>query len=94
MSSKKKAPKKSSAPKTKSTTSDGVLASPEIYAKFVKVWQNAASVKDVVAEMGMSKIKASAWSMRLRKAGVKLKKFRSGAFKVDVAGLNEIVKAA
>ncbi len=91
MSSKKTSPKKS-APKAK-TSSDGVLASPELYAKFVKVWQGANTVGEVVTAMGISKLKASAWSMRLRKAGVKLKKFRSGAFKVDVNGLNKLIEA-
>lgn len=92
MSSKKKKAPEKSAPKTKTAT-DGVFASPDVYAKFVKVWQGASTVGEVVEAMGISKLKASAWSLRLRKAGVKLKKFRSGAFKVDVSGLNKLIEA-
>lgn len=102
MSSKKKAPKKTkSAPKAKikadgkvETKAASVYASPETYAKFVKVWQGANSVKEVVEAMGVTKAKVSAWSLRLRKEGVKLKRFRSGPFKIDVGALNEIAKTA
>lgn len=90
MSSKKKvAPAKKPAMRT----NDGVLATQENYAKFVKAWEHAHSVKDVTEAMGISKLKAAVWSLRLRKAGVKLKKFRSGV-KIDVAALNALVKAA
>lgn len=107
MSSKKKAPAKSkkTAPKpaikadgkveTKGTAKAArVYASPETYAKFVKVWQGANSVQEVVEAMGVTKAKVSAWSLRLRKEGVKLKRFRSGPFKIDVGALNEIAKTA
>lgn len=48
-------------------------------ADFVKVWQTAESVNEVADRMGMSKLGASVKASHLRKAGVPLKKFRTGS---------------
>jgi hypothetical protein len=45
---------------------------------FVKVWQTAESVNEVADKMSMSKLGASVKASHLRKAGVPLKKFRTG----------------
>jgi len=60
----------------------------------VAIWNGATSPAEVMEKMGLSKGKVSNWSYTLRKAGVKLKKFRSGAFKTDVDALNKIATEA
>jgi hypothetical protein len=47
--------------------------------EFVKTWQTAESVTEVADRMCMSKLGASVKASHLRKAGVPLKKFRTGA---------------
>lgn len=47
--------------------------------EFVRTWQTAESVTEVADRMCMSKLGASVKASHLRKAGVPLKKFRTGS---------------
>jgi hypothetical protein len=53
-------------------------ATPVDPEEFIKAWQTADSVVEVAHVMGMSKLGASVKASHLRKAGVPLKKFRTG----------------
>ena len=65
------------------------------YEVFTKVWMDADSVRGVAETLKISNSAASAIAVRLRNAGVDLKKFpRRESQKVDVKKLNKIVKAA
>jgi hypothetical protein len=62
------------------------------YAEFVKLWTVSDSVGDVATELGIKTTSASAIANRLRKGGVKLKRFpRRGSQPIDVKDLNRIV---
>ena len=47
--------------------------------EFVRAWQTAESVTEVADRLSMSKLGASVKASHLRKAGVPLKKFRTGS---------------
>jgi hypothetical protein len=53
-------------------------ATPVDPEEFIRVWQTSESVVQVADVMGMSKLGASVKASHLRKAGVPLKKFRTG----------------
>lgn len=70
---------------------NGKSKSPYSFETFVKNWQKAATVADVMAATGLSRNTVSAMASRLRKEGVKIKSFpRRTARPVDVSTLNRI----
>lgn len=63
--------------------------------KFVKIWTQAESPAEVADKMGRTVTSCQAAAVRLRKAGVNLKKFHRGSVtKINVEALNEIVESA
>lgn len=64
------------------------------YDQFVKLWKTAKSVGDVAKAIGIKRNSCSAIANRLRKQGVKLRKFpRRVSQTVDVQKLNRISNA-
>lgn len=59
--------------------------------EFVTTWAKAASLDDAVAATGMSRVAAQARASKLRKAGVRLRRFGRGRRAIDVKGLNELL---
>lgn len=62
--------------------------------EFVRLWQGAETVDDVVKATASTAQRVAARATHLRKLGVKLKKFkpRPRAKRIDVAALNKIVE--
>jgi hypothetical protein len=61
------------------------------YESFVKLWVKAGSVNEVAKAFDIKTTSASAIANRLRKGGIKLKRFpRRGAQPIDVKKLNRI----
>lgn len=61
------------------------------YKQFVKLWKSSSSVSDVAKQLGILKNSATAIACRLRKEGVKLKRFpRRVSQKIDVNLLNKL----
>ena len=78
-----------------SKTNGKTKSAPYSYEAFVKNWQKATNVAEVVAATGLSRNTVSAMSTRLRKQGVKLKMMpRRVARPIDVSALNRIAKDA
>ena len=61
---------------------------------FVKAWAKSDSIGSVASRLGLSHGNTQARGARLRKAGVKLARFKSGRHALDVAGLNALYKKA
>jgi hypothetical protein len=59
--------------------------------EFVTAWAKAGSPDEVVAATGMSRVGAQARASKLRKAGVKLRRFGRGRRAIDVKGLNDLL---
>jgi DNA-binding MarR family transcriptional regulator len=75
--------------KTKKTPAKRTPAVP--YERFVKLWSTAATVGEVAKKLGIKTSSASATANRLRKKGVKLRRFpRRVAQPVDTTKLNRI----
>jgi DNA-binding MarR family transcriptional regulator len=61
------------------------------YDDFVKLWKTTGSVGEVAKKLGIKPNSASAIANRLRKGGVKLRKFaRRAPQPVDIKRLNKI----
>jgi hypothetical protein len=58
--------------------------------EFVAIWQGASSPADAAERLGMKQQNAQAKAIRLRKAGVPLKKFQGKYAGLNVAKLSEI----
>ena len=63
--------------------------------EFVKVWQEAESMKEAAEKLGMSKSAASNRASYYRKRGVNLKSFVRGGHRppLNVAALNEFIES-
>jgi formylmethanofuran dehydrogenase subunit B len=59
--------------------------------EFVTAWAKAKTLTDVVAATGLQRISVQARASRLRKAGVRLRRFARSKKKIDVQGLNKII---
>ena len=59
---------------------------------FVLQWQRAETANDAAVLLGMKLGTAAARAWRLRKAGVKLKKFPKGWPATDTAALNALIE--
>lgn len=61
------------------------------YKQFVKLWKESSTVGEVAKALGIKANSASAIANRLRKEGVKLKRFpRRISQKIDVKLLNQL----
>lgn len=61
------------------------------YKEFVRAWRDANTVAEAAEQLGIKANSASTIAIRLRKAGIELKKFsRTGAQPIDVKALNRI----
>lgn len=49
--------------------------------QFVEIWQQSESVREVMEKLGMNYSKTTSTAFRLRKHGVKLKKFKTAKYK-------------
>lgn len=80
---------------SKTNSNNKTKSAPYAYEAFVKNWQKATNVAEVVAATGLTRNTVSAMSTRLRKEGVKLKMMpRRVARPIDVSALNKIAKDA
>jgi hypothetical protein len=61
------------------------------HEEFVTAWAKAKSLDDVVAATGMSRVGVQARASRLRKAGVRLRRFARAKQPIDVKGLNALL---
>ena len=61
---------------------------------FVRLWQDADNVAEVVAVTGTTEAAARSRASYLRKQGVPLKKFGRGRPPLDLARLNAVAKGA
>ena len=59
---------------------------------FVTAWTKAAALEDVVAATGLGRLSAQARASKLRKAGVRLRRFGRAKKVVDVKGLNALIE--
>lgn len=65
------------------------------YEQFVDAWMTSTTVAQVAEVLGLSKQTVSQVATRLRKTGVKLKKFATRTPRpVDVSGLNKQIARA
>ena len=62
------------------------------YEQFVRVWQAASGVKEVADAFGVTPSSARVRAYRLRRAGVKLKRFKPGRRPLDVERLNRVIE--
>lgn len=61
---------------------------------FVKAWQKADSVEQVMKDLGITESSAHSRSSRYRRAGIPLKNFpRGGGARLDVKGLASLAKS-
>lgn len=63
------------------------------YERFVKVWQAAADTDEVMATMGLGRVRVRSLAYNLRKRGVPLKRFKAKAA-YDVEALKSVAKKA
>ena len=61
-------------------------------AEFVTAWAKAETLAVAVAATGMTRISAQARASKLRKAGVKLRRFGRPKRTIDVKGLNDLLR--
>lgn len=60
---------------------------------FVDVWESSESLADVSTTLGMMKLYASAIACRLRRQGVKLKRFpKNVPTEIDVKAINQRIR--
>lgn len=66
------------------------------YVDFVKAWTDAATPEQVAKQFNLSRASVNHISMKLRKAGVKLKKMNKGrpARPIDKESLNKLIEKA
>lgn len=62
--------------------------------KFVTLWMNKIPVDTLATELGCSVPRVRALAVKLRKAGVKLPRYKKAGQAFDVEGLNKIIVAA
>lgn len=75
---------------TKKIKNDGAERTPTVSAEeFVVAWQAAENLAAAKETLGAG---ASSRAQRMRKAGVKLKKFPSSRAPIDVKALNALIK--
>ena len=60
--------------------------------EFVTAWVKADTLASAVAATGMTRISAQARASKLRKAGVKLRRFGRPKKTIDVKGLNDLLR--
>lgn len=60
---------------------------------FVRAWMTSSSAADAAQACGMAVTGVRVRAGRLRKAGVRLPKFRRGAAAIDIEGLNKLVQS-
>jgi hypothetical protein len=60
--------------------------------EFVTAWAKAATLSEAIAATGMTRISAQARASKLRKAGVKLRRFGRPKKTIDVKGLNDLLR--
>ena len=74
------------------THSEKTTRKPYEFDTFVKNWQKATNIAEVVAATGLTRNTVSAMSTKLRKEGVKLKMMpRRVARVIDVKALNRLI---
>jgi hypothetical protein len=65
------------------------------YGRFVTLWEDSQTIDRVAQELGITNVYAGQIATKLRKLGVKLKKFPAGARRlqpVDVRVLNDLIQ--